>query len=66
MQVYRRNLKGISTNSTRERIYQDQICYGDLINNVLIDQGDQTDDPMCLVTRLEVKIEIRSPLWSRP
>ena len=33
---------------------------------VLIDTGDQTDDLMCMVIKLEVKIEIRSPFWSRP
>ena len=37
-----------------------------LVIDVLIDPGDQTDDLICLMTRLEVKIEIRSPFWSRP
>ena len=36
-----------------------------LSNKAVLDPGDQTDDLMCLVTRLEVKIEIRSPFWSR-
>ena len=50
-----------------ERIPQPnrQPSSGDLID-VLIDPGDQTDDLTCMVTRLEVKIEIRSPFWLRP
>ena len=38
---------------------------GDLID-VLVDPGDQTNDLICLMTRLEVKIEIMSPFWSQP
>ena len=32
----------------------------------LINPGDQTDDLICLMTRFEVKIEIKSPFWLRP
>ena len=43
---------------------QTTLCSGDLID-VLIDPGDQTDDLICLMTRQEIKIEIRSPFWLR-
>ena len=37
----------------------------DVLVDVLNSASDQTDNLMCLVTKLEVKIEIGLPSWSR-
>ena len=37
-----------------------------LVIDVLIDPGDQTDDLICPVTKLKVKIETGLLFWSRP